>query len=530
MSSSNAQGKKGPTTRSTNPGKRLDKPNWRYSAEEEENRQKLKRQEWKDNQDRRNRERGERNKDSRQSHLFRKTQDYYKLTADLTLTPGARSSPSTSANTTHYTHPSLDHGRVNQDKSFDLFNLSRMAETNTEKTDRLAEEARVAEKARLAIEIDETNRLKEAEVAKTKETERLALEATKKSTISAFGATSRKVSDDYESEEEAVNEAAYHKCRDTMRTRVAESEQLAAAAYNDYPPVRLTWMRAQRAMDDLVVVATAVGAAKLAETGDYTDFLARYKVEMEFFDRKETVVRTKLKYLKSKDKKDAAYLETDRAILAASTRPILADRQAPPNIDKVAPITTDKDHTLTTEKDVPPKNLKEFWKQVEVKVLLLEKSQAKIDNSAWKLGRSQPGSQEETTMYDQIQVGYNEYIVLLAVVEGLLEGLEQSSSREAAVHLHRIGLCNTMVKQSVNAAQRRSGIDEQEWDDKGTTITGQDEQYRGRGGTLEGEDDEEDDNEDENHSMAETDELPPTEKHCSSTPFHKALTSTMQQE
>jgi hypothetical protein len=182
----------------------------------------------------------------------------------------------------------------------------------------------------------------------------------------------------------------------------------------------------------------------------YDEFLARYKTEAAFFDIKEVVVRTKLKYLKSKDKKDASRMEEAATAATAAKKAI----------------QTPADHTLTTEKDVPPVILKEFWKQIEGKVILLEKSQSRIDNDSWKMGREQPGSLEEQEFYNKTKIEYDNYITLLGLVEGLLEGLDQTSSKDAAVHLHRIGLSKTMVKNSMAAAHNRCGDGEPEWDNK----------------------------------------------------------------
>jgi hypothetical protein len=74
-----------------------------------------------------------------------------------------------------------------------------------------------------------------------------------------------------------------------------------------------------------VVVATAIGQ----QMEEYTEFLERYKLEVKFFDLKEIVVRTKLKYLKSKDKKDAARLEAAKAQYQAGLGTPLEDLYAP---------------------------------------------------------------------------------------------------------------------------------------------------------------------------------------------------------
>jgi hypothetical protein len=322
MSSSDDPGKQGRRTRATNQEQRSDVPYWRYSDAREIEKQEAQRQQYKEDQickeeqRLRNRQRGERNEDSRQSHQFRRSQNYYKLTADLTRTPGGdTSAEQQDTEDWEYVHPKLNISRLR--RSFSINNVSRMAETDAEREARMAEEARLALKQKTAEDkkVADAKKTKEAKDAKDKE--RKDQEAAMVKAATDYDITTRKASEDYESDDETISEAAYKKCRDTMRARVAEAETQAAAAYKDYPPVRETWRTAQQAMDDLVVVAKAVGQTLLADVGAYDDFLARYKTEAAFFDIKEIVVRTKLKYLKSKDKKDAARTE-DAAIAAAA--------------------------------------------------------------------------------------------------------------------------------------------------------------------------------------------------------------------
>jgi hypothetical protein len=362
MSSSDDPDKNRRTTRATNQGQRSDAPHWRYSDAKEVEKQEAQRQKYredqicKEEQKLRNKQRGERNEDSRQSHQFRRSQNYYKLTADLTRTPGGdTSAEQQDSEDWEYVRPKLNISQLR--RSFNINNVSRMAETDAERDARMAEEARLALKQKTAEEkrVADAKQAKEARDAKDKE--KKDQEAAKVKAATDYDITTRKASEDYESDDETISEAAYKKCRDTMRARVAEAETQAAAAYRDYPPVRETWRTAQQAMDDLVVMAKAVGQTLLADMGAYDDFLARYKTEAAFFDIKEVVVRTKLKYLKSKDKKDAARTE-DAAITATA----VADATAATTAAKKAS-QKPADHTLTTEKDVPPVILKEFWKQ-----------------------------------------------------------------------------------------------------------------------------------------------------------------------